>query len=121
LEGETLVSPVFVVDSIGADKMAENLGVDKLFDPADVLSLTADEINAKAGQVEKAIVGGYPSALAEVSGSLKDSPYEGALVVFMVDDRIIYSLAMCPPGQWKAFRPTFISVVNSFTFFEPEQ
>jgi hypothetical protein len=41
------------------------------------------------------------------------------MLIILVEERMFLIEAIAPPDQWEDFRPTFVDMVNSLTFFEP--
>ncbi|NIO68747.1 MAG: hypothetical protein GTN71_06810, partial [Anaerolineae bacterium] len=49
----------------------------------------------------------------------KGTPCRGGLAVVLVEERGIIAISLAPPDQWEAFRPTFVTMLNSLSFVEP--
>jgi len=43
------------------------------------------------------------------------------MAVVLVEEKLLYGAVLAPPDQWEAFRPTFVDMVNSLSFFEPQE
>ena len=41
--------------------------------------------------------------------------------MIVVEERVIAATAMAQPDQWDAFGPTFMTMFNNLSFFEPEE
>jgi len=73
----------------------------------------------EGGEIESFEIGGYPAAAADISGTSGDTPFSGAMAIALVEERIVYGIALAPPDQWASYRSTFVNMVNSLSFFEP--
>ena len=100
-------------------EIAESLSLTEITDPAETLEAIAKKLKMETGEIETGQVAGYPAALTDISGTFEDAPHKGGLVVYLVEERVVYGVALAPPDQWEAFRPTFVTMVNSLSFFEP--
>jgi tetratricopeptide (TPR) repeat protein len=100
-------------------EITESLGLAEITDPAETLEAIAKKLKMETGEIETGQVAGYPAALTDISGTLEDMPHKGGLVVYLVEERVVYGVALAPPDQWEAFRPTFVTMVNSLSFFKP--
>ena len=87
--------------------------------PDEILEAMADGLEAEMGEVQTARLAGYPSVLADVSGSADDTPFEGTLAIVIVEERLVAVFGLGKVGQWAALRPVYIDMVNSLSFFEP--
>ena len=112
-------SPVVMCDVLGVAELAEDFGLEEDASPAEFLMAMVEQLAAETGEMESGMIGGYPAVLADISGDFDETPYRGALSIIIVEDRVVGVSAMISPDQWEAFRPTFIAMVNSLSFFEP--
>ena len=101
------------------DEVADGLGLEEITDPAVALEGMAESLEAEAGEIETGQIAGYPAVLTDISGDSDGVPYEGGLAAVLLEDRCIYGVAIAPPDQWEAFRPIFVDMLNSLSFFEP--
>lgn len=114
-------APVAMFDASPVSELAEDLGLAETADPAEFVQAMAEDLEAEMSEVETFEIGGYPAAAADVSGTYEGTPYSGALAIILVDERAIGATALAPPDQWDGFRPTFVHMVNSLAFFEPQK
>ena len=118
--GEETVGMQFNVGPL-AD-FAEHLGFPAdTADPVVVWEALADLLGAEGEEIETFKIEGYPAAASDVSGTYDDTPFGGAMAVVLVEERLLYGIAVAPPDQWEAFRPTFVHMVKSLSFFEPDE
>jgi len=97
----------------------ENLGLPAdTSDPVVVWEAMADLFDVEGEDIETFEIAGYPAAASDFSGTYDNTPFEGAIAVVLVEERLVYGVALGPPGQWEDFRPTFVDMVNSLSFFE---
>jgi hypothetical protein len=120
--GEAITeAPVAMFDMMPLAELLEDLDLGEAADPTDILQEMAEDLGAETGEIETGTVDGYPAALADISGTLDETSYTGALAFVIVEERVIGAFALALPEEWDAFHPTFISMLNSLTFFEPEE
>ncbi|MDH4135137.1 MAG: tetratricopeptide repeat protein [Anaerolineae bacterium] len=112
-------APGVIFHAAPLTEIAESLGLTEITDPAETLEAIAKKLKMETGEIETGQVAGYPAALTDISGTFEDVPHKGGLVVCLVEERVVYGVALVPPDQWDAFRPIFIAMVNSLSFFEP--
>lgn len=101
--------------------LAESIGLTDASDAVVVWEAMADSLDVEGGVVESFEIAGYPAAAAAISGTSDDTPFKGAMAIVLVEERIVYSIALAPPGQWAGYHFTFVSMVNSLSFFEPQE
>jgi hypothetical protein len=112
--------PVVFFNAGPLTKVAENTGVaETTDDPAEFLQAIAKDLGSEAGEIEIAEIASYPAAAADILGAYQGTPHTGGLAVVVVEERVVYGVALVPPDQWDAFRPIFIAMVNSLAFVEP--
>jgi len=111
--------PVVFFNAGPLTKVAENIGMAESTDPTEFLQGIAKDIGSEAGEIETAKIASYPAAAADISGTYQGTPHTGGLAVVLVEERVVYGVALVPSDQWNAFRPIFIAMVNSLSFFEP--
>ena len=98
---------------------AENLGLPAdTSDPVVVWEAMADLFDMEGEEIETFEIAGYPAAASDISGTYDDTPFEGAIAVVLVEERLVYGVALGPSAQWGDIRPTFVDMVNSLSFFE---
>jgi tetratricopeptide (TPR) repeat protein len=118
--GEALQeAPLAMFDAMDLDKMAEDYDLEVSASPVEFLQAMAQDLGAETGEIETGNLQGYPAALMQISGDFDEVPYIGVLGTILVEERVIGATAMAQPDQWDAFSPTFISMFNSLSFFEP--
>ncbi len=99
--------------------VAESAGLAEIIAPAVALEAWAKSMNMEVGETGEAESAGYPAAFAPSSGSIQGTSFTGDLVVILVGERIVAGMAFSPPDQWDNFRPAFVDMINSLSFFEP--
>jgi tetratricopeptide (TPR) repeat protein len=112
--------PVVMFDASPLDEAADAFGLAESTDAEGFLQAMVENIGAEMGELEIGKLGGYPGALAEISGDYEGTPYTGGLAIVIVEDRIVGAYGMAPPEKWDGFRPAFESMFFSLSFFEPE-
>jgi tetratricopeptide (TPR) repeat protein len=100
-------------------EIAESIGLEEITDPVVAMEAMAENFEAEMGEVETGKLASYPAALTNISGTFQGVSYQGGLAVALVEERAVYGVALAPPDQWEAFRPTFVTMVNGLSFFEP--
>jgi len=118
-EASTLESPLITILLTPLAQTAEGFGLDESAAPTEFLQVMTERVGAEVEEMEGLQIAGYPAAVAATSGTVMDSPYSGNMLMILVEERIFLIEAIAPPDQWGDFRPTFVDMVNSLTFFEP--
>jgi tetratricopeptide (TPR) repeat protein len=120
--GEALQeAPIAMFDAMDLDEMAENYDLEVSASPVEFLQGMAEDLEAETGEVETGNLQGYPAALIQISGDFDEVSYIGVLGAIVVEERVIGATAMAQPDQWDGFNPTFMTMFNSLSFFEPEE
>jgi len=119
-QAASLQSPLVTIITWPLAEATRNFGLGTTAEPADFLGLLAESIGAETGEVENVEIGGYPAAFAATSGSLEDVPYRGDLIIILTEETLFLAEALAPPDQWDGFRPTFVDMINSVSFSEPQ-
>jgi tetratricopeptide (TPR) repeat protein len=99
----------------------ESLGLDESSAPAEFLEVMAGRLGSETGEVSSAKIVGYPAAFAATSGTFEDSAYRGDLIIILVEERFFLAEALAPTEQCDDVRPTVVEMVNSLSFFEPQE
>jgi tetratricopeptide (TPR) repeat protein len=118
-QSSTLESPLITILVAPLEQTAESFGLDESAAPTDFLLVMTGRVGAQVEVMDSLQIAGYPAAVAATSGTVQDSPYSGNMIMILVEERIFLIEAIAPPEQWDDFRPTFVDMVNSLTFFEP--
>jgi tetratricopeptide (TPR) repeat protein len=118
-EAPTLESPLITLIVIPLAQTAEGFGLDESAAPTEFLQVMTERIGVEVETLEALQLAGYPAAVAATSGTVLDSPFSGDMLMILVEERIFLIEAIAPPDQWEDFRPTFVDMVNSLTFFAP--
>jgi tetratricopeptide (TPR) repeat protein len=119
LEAAPEEAPMVILIAGPLSEIAESLNLEEITDPVVALKAMAKNLEAEIGEVETGKVADYPAALTAISGTFEGVSYQGGLAVVLVEERVVYGVALAPPDQWESFRPTFVTMVNSLSFFEP--
>jgi len=119
LEAAPEKAPMVMFIAGPLSEIAESLDLEEITDPVVALEAMAENFEAEMGEVETGKLAGYPAALTSISGTFQGVSYQGDLLVALVEERAVYGVALAPPDQWEAFRPTFVDMLNSLSFFEP--
>ena len=117
----TLQSPLFTLVTWRLAQAIESFGLAEGDPPAEYLQVMSERLEAETDQIESRQILGYPAAVAATTGTLEGSPYEGELIVILVEDTFFLAEGLAPPDQWADARPTFVDVINSLTFFTSEE
>ena len=114
-------APFAMFDAMPLDEMAQDYGLEVSASPVELLQATAQDLQARTGEIETGNLRGYPAALMQISGDFDETPYIGVLGIIVVEERVIAATAVAQPDQWDAFGPTFMTMFNNLSFFEPEE
>jgi tetratricopeptide (TPR) repeat protein len=122
LEVEEAVAqgPVVMFDISPLTEVAGDFDLAEDAAPEEILLAMAENMEAELIGMETGMLGGYPGALAEITGTYEGTAYIGGLGIIVVEERVSGALAMSPPEQWSSFHPAFTSMFFSLSFFEPE-
>jgi len=101
------------------DQTAQGFGLEQGAAPSDFLQVMTGRVEAMVEEMESVQIAGYPAAVAATSGTVMNSLYKGNMLIILVDERVVLVEGIAPPDQWDVYRPTFVDMVNSLTFFEP--
>jgi tetratricopeptide (TPR) repeat protein len=112
-------APVVMFDAKLLAELVEDYDLDETADPAEFLQVMADDIEAETDELGTGIIGGFPGAVTEISGTYEETPYRGAFAIIVVDERIVGVSAMALPDQWDAFHPIFANMLTNISFFKP--
>jgi tetratricopeptide (TPR) repeat protein len=107
-------------DAVPLDKMAKDYALAVGASPVEILQAMAQDLGAKTGEIETGTLQGYPAALMQILGDFDETSYIGVLGGIVVEERVIAAMAIAQPDQWDAFGPTFMTMFNNLSFFEPE-
>jgi tetratricopeptide (TPR) repeat protein len=118
-EADSLQSPLVTVITWPLDEAIQDFGLGESAKPEEFLRPLAEALGAETGEVGSAEISGYPAAFAATSGSSKDAPYRGDLVLILTEETLFFAEALAPPDQWVGFRPTFVDMINSVSFSAP--
>jgi len=112
--------PVVMFDVSPSTEVAGDFGVAEDAAPEEILQAMAESMEAGLSGLDTGMLGGYPGAMAEITGTYEGTAYAGALGIVVVEERGVGAFAMAPPEQWTGFQPAFTSMFFSLSFFEPE-
>ena len=120
-EAPTLQSPLITFITWPLAEATRNFALEEDAGPEEFLVLMAERLESETGEVESAEIAGYPAAFAATSGTLEGASYGGDLIIILAGDRLFLAEALAPSDQWDQFRPTFVEIINSLSFFEPSE
>jgi len=112
--------PVVMIDAMGYDELLEDLDLEAGAEPGDFLQALADLMEMDAEEIRSGTVNGYPAAMSRSRGQ-GELDYPGVLAFILVEERGVALSAMAMPDEWEAFEPTFMAMLDSIRFFEPEE
>jgi tetratricopeptide (TPR) repeat protein len=112
-------APMVMFTAGPVSEIAKSLDLEEITDPVVALEGMAQNLEAETGEIEQGKVAGYPAALTTISGAFHGASYQGGLAAVLVEERVVYGVALAPPDQWDDVRTTFIDMVTSLSFFEP--
>jgi tetratricopeptide (TPR) repeat protein len=118
-EAPALESPLVTLLVTPLAQAAQGFGLDESAAPTEFLQVMTGRVEAEVEEMDSIQIAGYPAAVAATSGTVMDSPYRGNMIIILVGERLFLAEAIAPPDQWDAFRPTFVDMINSLSFFEP--
>jgi Tfp pilus assembly protein PilF len=118
-QASVLRSPMITFISWPLAEATKNFGLEETAAPVEFLQVMAETLGAETGEMESVEISGYPAAFTGTSGAFGDSPYRGDLIIILVEERLFLAEALAPTDQWDDFRPTFVDMVNSLSFFPP--
>jgi len=109
-------SPLVVFASRSKADAAKSLGLKETAEAAEFLAGVAKaEKMTPLGVTQITKVNGSPTAIANVSGALKGTPFKGSLVFILAGDKVIYGVAMAPSAQWQTYVPVFRIMLMSLS------
>ncbi len=111
-------APVAMFDVMLLAELAQDLNLEESDDPEKFLEAVAANMGAEIIDPGSGMIGGFPGAVAEISGLYEETPYKGALAIVLVKDRVISGTAMALPEQWDDFYPIFAAMVTDLAFFK---
>jgi tetratricopeptide (TPR) repeat protein len=114
-------APLAMFDAMSLEETAQDYDLELGADPVEFLQGIAQDLGATTGEIETGNLQGYPAALAQIMGDFDETSYIGVLGVVVVEERVIAATAMAQSDQWDAFGPTFMTMFNNLSFFEPEE
>jgi superkiller protein 3 len=120
-EASSLNSPLITLITWPLAQATENFNLTADAAPIEFLGAMAERLEAEILGTDSFNLAGYPAAVAATTGTLQGNAYEGNLIVALVEERFFLVEGLSPPDQWDDFRPTFVDIINSLTFFEPEE
>ena len=120
-QAPSLGSPLVTLLTMPLAQTAQNFGLAETAAPTEFLEVMTGRVKAEVAEMESVQIAGYPAAVAATSGTVMDSPYRGDMIIILVEDRVFLAEAIAPPDQWDAFRPTFADMINSLSFFQPQE
>jgi|GEM_PF-517263 len=117
--------PVVMIDAMGYDELLEDLDLEAGAEPGDFLQALADLMEMDAEEIRTGTVNGYPAAMSRTTMQQADARgefnYPGILAFILLEERGVALSAMAMPDEWEAFEPTFMAMLDSIRFFEPEK
>ncbi|HEY71936.1 MAG: hypothetical protein B6I35_05605 [Anaerolineaceae bacterium 4572_32.2] len=120
-EAPALESPLVTLLVMPLAQTAQGFGLDESAAPTEFLQVMTERVAAEVEEMEGLQIAGYSAAVAATSGTVMDSPFRGNMIMILVEERIFLAEAIAPPDQWDAFRPTFVDMINSLSFFQPQE
>ncbi len=111
-------APLIMYQAGPANELAANLDVAIEADAATYLQAMAQSAKLKVNTPENGTVGGYPAALSAVAS--ESSGLQGAMIVVLVEGRVVNGFALSPPDQWEVLQSIFITTFQGLTFTLPE-
>jgi len=120
LEAAPEKAPMVMFIAGPLSEIAESLDLEEITDPVVALKAMAENLEAEMGEAEMVKVAGYPAAFTSTSGTFQGASYQGGLAVVLAEGKAVYGVALAPPDQWEAFRPIFVTMLNSLSFSLPE-
>jgi tetratricopeptide (TPR) repeat protein len=113
--------PIVMVESMPLGDLLAGLDLDEAAEPTDILEAVAESLGADTGEILTGTVNEYPAALAGITGRQGETDYQGILVFTSLEERGIALTSISIPDQWSAFEPTFLAILDTIRFFEPEE
>ena len=108
-------SPLVVFASRSKADAAKSLGLKETAEAAEFLAGVAKSEKMTLGVIQTTKVNSAPVAIADVSGTLKGTPFKGGLVFILAGDKVIYGVAMAPSAQWQTYVPVFRIMLMSLS------
>jgi len=113
-------SPFVIIDALSYEELLEELDLEEGAKSGDCLQALAKLLMLDTEDIRTGTVDDYPAALSRTTMP-GDLNYPGALACILVEERGIILWSMAMPDAWEAFEPTFVAMLNSLRFFEPEE
>lgn len=119
-------SPIVMIDAMGYEKLLKELDLEEGAEPRDCLQALAKMMGLDAEEIRTGTVNDYPAAMSRTTmqrgaESRSEFDYPGILVCILLEERGIVLTSMSMPEEWEAFEPTFMAMLDSLRFFEPEK
>lgn len=111
--------PLVMFDTLPLDQATADLGLEATASPGDIVRALAENMEAEVLGVDEGTINGLPAALADVTGTMDETSYQGFITVIIVEDRLFGIFAMAPPDQWESFDPIAWEMTKSLSFFAP--
>ncbi len=108
-------SPLVVFASRSKADAAKSLGLKETAEAAEFLAGVAKSEKMTLGVIQTTQVNSAPVAIADVSGTLKGTPFKGSLAFILAGDKVVYGVAMAPSAQWQTYVPVFRIMLMSLT------
>ena len=111
-------APLLMFQAGPANELAANLDVAVDADASTYLQAMMQSVGWDIDEPETGTIAGYPAAIAAIAN---ESPaMRGAIIVVLINGRVVNGLALSPQEQWEAFQPIFLETVKGLTFAPPE-
>jgi len=126
LDDAIQVSPIVLIDAMGYDELLKELDLEAGAEPRDCLQALANQMVMDTEEIRTGTVNDYPAAMSKTTmrrgaESRSAFDYPGILVCILLEERGIVLASMAMPDAWEAFEPTFMAMLDSIRFFEPEK
>lgn len=101
-----------------ANELAANLDVAVDANATTYLQAMVQSVKMNMGEPETGTIAGYPAALTAIA--MESPALRGAIVVVLIEGRVVNGIALSPPDQWETFQPIFLATVKGLAFAPPE-
>jgi tetratricopeptide (TPR) repeat protein len=112
-------APLVMFDVRPLSEVLAEWDVEATDPPSEFVRAMAQDMKADVLRVDEGTLGGFPAAVADVSGAMGEVDYRGFITFVLVEDRAVGVFAMARPEQWESFDPVAWEMTTSLTFFAP--
>lgn len=111
-------APLLMFQAGPANELAANLDMAVDADARTYLQAMVQSVNMNMDEPKIGTIAGYPAALTTIT--MESPSLRGAIIVVLIDGRVVNGLALSPPDQWETLQHVFADALMGLTFAPPE-